>query len=150
MSFNCTAIDTRDNKHEHRFHAFPITRLVSGQVDKWYLEKHKVESLPDVLRRGFDDSYSELPSGSNCCSSETISFHYVEEKECRALYAIQHYLLDNPTISDANLKRYISDRWPHQKKEIGFYSRGLPDDEASWKHLLHSLRKIFTRAIDCD
>ena len=45
---NVEAIDTRawsqsaNAKKYHRFHAFPLTRTVSGDVDKWYLNKHEV------------------------------------------------------------------------------------------------------------
>lgn len=36
------AVDTREHKKYHRFHAFPLTRVVSGEVDEWYKNKHKV------------------------------------------------------------------------------------------------------------
>lgn len=36
------AIDTRRHGKWHRFHAFPITRLVTGTVDDWYKKKHEV------------------------------------------------------------------------------------------------------------
>lgn len=35
-------VDTRYHEKYHRFHAFPLTRMVSGNVDEWYLNKHKV------------------------------------------------------------------------------------------------------------
>jgi hypothetical protein len=35
-------IDTRQHQKWHRFHAFPLTRMVSGKVDQWYLNKHEV------------------------------------------------------------------------------------------------------------
>ena len=35
-------VDTRQHKYYHRFHAFPLTRMVSGKVDPWYLNKHEV------------------------------------------------------------------------------------------------------------
>lgn len=41
-SLNIVATDTRLHGKWHRFHAFPITRLVSGAVDDWYKKKHKV------------------------------------------------------------------------------------------------------------
>ncbi len=37
-------VDTRHHEKWHRFHAFPLTRLVSGHVDEWYKNKHKVRA----------------------------------------------------------------------------------------------------------
>ena len=36
------------NKKYHRFHAFPLTRTVSGKVDQWYINKHQV-GTPDFV-----------------------------------------------------------------------------------------------------
>lgn len=36
------AVDTRYHGKFHRFHAFPLTRMVSGNVDEWYKNKHVV------------------------------------------------------------------------------------------------------------
>ena len=41
-SLGVVPIDTRQNEKFHRFHAFPLTRMVSGNVDEWYRNKHKV------------------------------------------------------------------------------------------------------------
>ena len=41
-SMGVTAIDTRHHKKWHHFHAFPLTRMVSGDVDGWYKNKHEV------------------------------------------------------------------------------------------------------------
>lgn len=38
------AVDTRQHGRWHRFHAFPITRLVTGAVDEWYKKKHEVRT----------------------------------------------------------------------------------------------------------
>lgn len=35
-------VDTRHRQKWHRFHAFPLTRMVSGDVDQWYKNKHEV------------------------------------------------------------------------------------------------------------
>jgi hypothetical protein len=35
-------VDTRHHQKWHRFHAFPLTRMVSGDVDQWYKNKHQV------------------------------------------------------------------------------------------------------------
>jgi hypothetical protein len=38
-------VDTRQHKKWHRFHAFPLTRMITGQVDQWYLNKHEVRTF---------------------------------------------------------------------------------------------------------
>lgn len=38
------AKDTRYHKKWHRFHAFPLTRMVTGAVDEWYKNKHMVST----------------------------------------------------------------------------------------------------------
>jgi hypothetical protein len=35
-------VDTRHDGKWHRFHAFPLTRVVTGNVDEWYKNKHQV------------------------------------------------------------------------------------------------------------
>lgn len=37
-------VDTRQIGKYHRFHAFPLNRVVTGNVDQWYLNKHQVSS----------------------------------------------------------------------------------------------------------
>ena len=45
---NVHAIDTRSHGRWHRFHAFPLTRSVSGDVDGWYKNKHEVRTMHRV------------------------------------------------------------------------------------------------------
>lgn len=164
---NVTAIDTREKHMYHRFHAFPITRLIKGSigVDEWYVRKHdnlptrfvntvENSSISSSSLSLFDSSYSQLLPGSDCCSENSISFHYVESKECRALYTIRkallqsqqqqqysritnsHKLLQQPrisgsssstnTLSDEELKELIIKHWPTTPQDIGAYSRPLP------------------------
>lgn len=40
-----SAVDTRHHGKWHRFHAFPLTRMVTGQVDEWYKNKHVVRMM---------------------------------------------------------------------------------------------------------
>ena len=40
--------DTRHHGKWHRFHAFPLTRLVVGAVDEWYKKKHEVSELSGI------------------------------------------------------------------------------------------------------
>jgi hypothetical protein len=146
-SMGITAIDTRYMNKYHRFHAFPLTRLVSGNVDDWYTKKHQFDELPDDVRKGFDRSYSTLLTGDECCSSDSVSFHYVENHECRALFSVQYHLLEHPLLSDAELGDLIRRLWPSTQKEIGGYSRGLPekDNQEAWAALLKTVRKITTK-----
>jgi hypothetical protein len=149
-SLGIMAIDTRAAQKWHRFHAFPLTRVVAGQVDEWYKNKH--QGLAALA--GFDESYETLLSGVDCCSMDTVSFHYVEWKESKALFAIMGELLANPHLSDYELKSMLLKEWPSKDrpKDIGVYSRALPseDDEEAWQALLAVLRKISTRKTQRD
>lgn len=147
-SLGITAIDTRAKKKWHRFHAFPLTRVVSGHVDEWYMNKHKnMAEIP-----GFDSTYEELLSGQDCCSKSSVSFHYVEHMEARALFAVRNALLKNPHLSDHELKNLVSAEWPKEATDIGSYSHGLPshDQEEAWKNVMEVLRKISTRETQRD
>lgn len=139
-SLHISTEDTRKDFKFHRFHAFGLTRTVTGKVDKWYLNKHE-----DLNRMaGFDKSYETLLTGVDCCADDTISFHYVEYAETRALYRIRNALLDNPSLSDDELKTMMIKQWPSDVKELGGYSRGLPHEkqQEDWSELLAVLRKI--------
>jgi len=57
------AVDTRQHGKWHRFHAFPITRMVSGAVDEWYKTKHEVseqQSGVDLHLNSLADSTAML------------------------------------------------------------------------------------------
>lgn len=142
-SIGVFATDTRDGSY-HRFHAFPLTRVVSGQVDKWYERKHEMDP---TIHKGFDQTYKTLLKGPNCCSADSISFHYVEEKENRALFTIRHVVLNSRHISDNDLRELIQRNWPKTKAEIGAYSHPLPkdDDTQGWSDFISTIRKISTR-----
>ena len=91
-----------------------------------------------------DKSYNTVLSGVGCCAPTTISFHYVEYMESRALFATREALLHDPTLSDHKLKALMIAEWPQKSHEIGGYSRRLPNehDEEQWKSLLDVMRKI--------
>lgn len=148
-ALNITAIDTREKGKYHRFHAFPLTRSVSGNVDQWYRNKHSVEMAQKI---GADESYATLLKGDNCCAKTTVSFHYVEAAEAKALFATRGRLLHNPHMSDKELKYFMIAEWPKNKKEIGPYSHGLPEanEEEEWTALLRTLRKMTTRETQRD
>ena len=142
-SLNINAFDTRAAGQEHRFHAFPLTRTVAGKVDEWYNRKHvNMGQFKD-----FDSSYETLPSGEDCCSKDSISFHYVEAAEARALFSTRSALLNNPHMTDHELKSYMLIVWPTTFSDLGGYSRGLPNNDRvqDWKELLAVMRKISSR-----
>mmetsp|Transcript_15957 Transcript_15957/g.27023 ORF Transcript_15957/g.27023 Transcript_15957/m.27023 type:complete len:400 (-) Transcript_15957:407-1606(-) len=142
------ALDTREKGKWHRFHAFGIVGVVKGKVDGWYLNKH--EDLENIL--GFDPSYSKLLEGEGCCSKETISFHYVEFKETRALFSVRQALLKNPQMTDQQLQDLMMQEWPTEWNELGGYSKPLPKKESTdeWKPLLAVVRKISSRHTQMD
>jgi len=143
-SLKIHAIDTRSAQQWHRFHAFPITRVVSGDVDEWYVNKH---SGMDAIT-GFEPSYAKVLTGEDCCSWDTVSFHYVDSKEAKALFAVQEQLLEHPHLSNHEVKLLMRAEWPSNPKEIGVYSLPLPDesDAEGWSSLIATIRKISTRA----
>jgi hypothetical protein len=146
-SLDTPAIDTRQGGKYHRFHAFGIVRTVMGKVDDWYAKKHV--NLGDS--NGFDESYGHLLKGEDCCSAETISFHYVEFLETRALFQIRKALLQNPSVSNSELQDMIIEKWPKEWGDLGGYSRGLPDpkqDTESWAAILAVFRKISLKEYD--
>jgi len=101
----------------------------------------------DKLFEGFSSSYNELLPGADCCAQDTVSFHYVEFMESKALFATREALLENPHLTDLELKRVMVDEWPRKADEVGGYSRKLPneDDRDGWKSLLKTMRKISSR-----
>ena len=166
-SLDTHAIDTRESGKYHRFHAFGLVRSVMGTVDDWYMKKHAnfVVDLGSVARntraaaaktetttiKGFDESYSKLLTGEACCSAETISFHYVESLENRALFQIRKALLQNPSMEDEALKDLMIQQWPKDRSEVGFYSQVLPakgKQPEAWKEIMAVLRKISRKELD--
>lgn len=143
-ALNISAIDTREDGKYHRFHAFPLTRQVSGKLDPWFFKKHTEEMASKI---GADASYADLLVGEDCCAKTTVSFHYVETYEAKALFETRTHLLANPTISDRELKMFMQAKWPNDRKEVGHYSHQLPDhtNHDEWKPLLKTMRRISTR-----
>jgi glycoprotein-N-acetylgalactosamine 3-beta-galactosyltransferase len=151
-SMDIVAIDTREGHTYHRFHAFPLVRMVSGDVDTWYINKHQFDEIPNDLRVGFDSSYSTLLVGTDCCAKDSISFHYVEAMECKGLFAVQKALLDHPQMTDTELQTLMEQHWPKDVHDIGGYSRPLPksNNVIEWKDLLTTIRKISRKETQAD
>lgn len=103
----------------------------------------------DLPEPGFDESYEHLLSGPDCCAADSVSFHYVEGPEARALFRVREALLTNPHVTDHELKAMLMATWP-DRSQVSFYSRGLPEKEADWVALMATLRKISTRATQAD
>ena len=64
-----------------------------------------------------------------------------------ALFATREALLKNPHLPDVELKGLMTAEWPRERKEIGAYSRGLPEegDDEAWKKVLQTMRRISSR-----
>ena len=81
-----------------------------------------------------------------------MSFHYVEYMEARALFQTREAILENPHITDHDVKALMIREWPKEKGDIGFYSQPLPHehDHASWTELLSVVRRISNRRTQMD
>lgn len=128
--FNLTPPDTRQDGKYNQFHSFPLVRLVTGKVDDWYNDLSEHENL----------------YGDECCSDNTISFHYVEHLETHALFATRQALLEQPDMSNEELKQTMIRVWPRNPEEVGGWSRVLPpeNDNETWPVLLRVMRKVST------
>ncbi len=136
---NIPVVDTRDKDDlSHKFHAYGLVRTVTAAFDDWYNKKH--ETLDDVL--GVDAKYHhQLQEGANCCSANTVSFHYVEAGESLALWDLMQTIYNSPFLSDAEIKEYMYREWPTEG--LGFYSHRLPDPQlAIWNDVIQVVRKI--------
>ena len=113
---------------------------------KKFYAQHLFQGM-DKLMEGLKPSYNTLLPGADCCAQDTISFHYVEYMESRALFATREALLKNPHLSDHELKSTMIAEWPRQQKDVGGYSRGLPkeSDKKGWEPILKLMRKMSSR-----
>lgn len=138
-------IDTRCPSKGHIFHAFGIVRTATGNVDPWYIKKHRgFDSLP--YSDHFMKDYENVLSGEDCCSIDTISFHYVESYETLALYNLRQEIQQNPHMFESKLKTIIQETWPDNKKKgwVGGYGKPLPKSSETelWEAVVATFRKI--------
>jgi len=138
-ALDCQPMDTRDEEGSQRFHAFGLARVVTGKVDGWYFNKH--EQLD--FGKGTEDVNDHLPNGRRCCSSETISFHYVEAMETYALFQLLSIGTEEMNrLSDTELGTIVMNKWP-ERKDLGYYAHPLPiQTDKFWKDTLAVIRKI--------
>lgn len=149
------AIDTRDNPgsilRRHVFHAFGLVRMVTGKVDEWYKNKHRLlqftttttntSGIHQQQQQQYNTGMSNhtfmeeqlkylLPFGRNCCSTYSTTFHYVNPEETRALYELRQWIQthknDQSVIPYSLLERNIlgtmvRQKWPSSEDSLGFY-----------------------------
>ena len=113
---------------------------MTGKVDDWYVNKHK--TLDDVL--GVDAKYHhQLQDGCKCCSSGTVSFHYVEASESLALWEVLQMVHPSLFLSDVEIKDFMHKVWPRDQKSLGAYAHALPSYQSTvWDDLVEVVRKI--------
>eukprot|EP01041_Mallomonas_annulata_P001663 gene1663-3214_t len=161
---------SRTTYGEERFNVYGPVRMLTGNVDDWYLDCKKyltVEHASTVMSNNTDTDntgsvihhrqqpphhhhhqqhqlHQEMspPSllGIPSLAADTISFHYVSSVEARLLYAI----LSRHMILDA--ERLFS-LWPKTSADVGPYSMPLADRNESQLlfQFLYQKIKIFDR-----
>ena len=101
-----------------------------------------------------DILYHHQPKKSkDCCSLDTISFHYVESAETVALTeTLKKIMVNNKSASltDDDLKIFMQNIWPKNAREIGGYAQGLPPvtQSSTWNDLLFVVKNIAQGVVD--
>ena len=153
-SLKIKPIDTRDILGRHLFHPYGIVRTVVGNVDNWFLNKHVgLGQFFENNNKKNNDSKrqnSHTPQKyEDCCSSRTVSFHYVEAKETLTLFDFRKLLHRDGSkmLTDESLEMELEKRWP-QKNDLGEYSQKLPTDKKLRSFILKVLKNISTSLDD--
>lgn len=129
---DASPMDTREGNGAHVFHAFGPARLFTGNVDQWYKNKHKQltkGNLPSaVMGKQAPPNPEKLERGGQCCAANTVSFHYVEGAECRALWELRRRILEAakkvPELQE--IDRWVMELWPRGRAEMGGYAHAPP------------------------
>ena len=106
-------------------------------MDEWYKNKHV------DLNEYVPGHHNELGVLNECCSAETVSFHYVEHSETTALTRVLNDVRENPKMTDDDLGSLMTDIWPRGFRNLGGYSHGLPPEKSEqWNSMLTIIRRI--------
>ena len=116
------AIDSRNERGQYLFHAFGPVRTSTGDVDQWYKKMH--EALPFSSP---ERPTHPLPQGADCCDPYSVSFHYVEAAEQRALS--NALAEDFALATNAEKDRWLRDNWPAKPRDLGGYEHPIPPDD---------------------
>ncbi|CAN0282453.1 unnamed protein product, partial [Ectocarpus fasciculatus] len=117
------AKDTTGSQGGQRFNAYGPVRLAQGKIDQWYKDVHA--SDPGMWRAGPD-----------CCSSDTISFHYVGPAEARAMHHILHH---RETYLTEGYEEALS-LWPASGESLGPYAARPKAGDETFNLLLNKIR----------
>lgn len=104
--------DTRDESLRTRFHAYGLVQTATSSYDDWFVRM--IENLPTSLR-------SPIAPAAGCCATYTVSFHYVEAPEQRALRAA---LEATKTLHRSHVVAWLDNNWP--SNGLGGYSFPVP------------------------
>ena len=115
-------IDTRDSKQRDRFHAYGPKRQITGLVDQWYKEY---------------TPWYNITEGLDCCSPNTVSFHYIEYGEAEALYKI--ITTEKRTIASMIDSERLA-LYPNKPPGLSGYSRKPSQNDLMWKLLLEHIQ----------
>jgi len=114
---------------EHMFHCYGPVRTVRGAQDDWFSNYHL-------------NKFKVRPAkGADCCSAQSVSFHYQEAQEIRVIWDILQHQRNYRVLTMEERKN----RWPLQRHVSAYSSVPGSEDHELW-HLM--LTKLLLRTID--